>query len=97
MKLFIASIVLFSSSVGSFGVCHAEETVGEKAQATTKSVKRSGKKGIHRASEAMCGTLTGDNKLQCLAKKSKNRVEEGKDAVIDKGSEMKNAVDTDKH
>lgn len=92
MKLLILSFALF----GWLGISHAEETLTEKTQVTVNSVKRSGKKGLNRTKEALCGKLTGDNKVQCLAKKAKNRVEEGADAVKDKGTEIKNAVDSDK-
>jgi hypothetical protein len=92
MKLLITSIVLF----GCLGICNAEETLTEKAQATGNTATRTAKKGVHRTQEALCGKLTGDNKAQCLAKEAKNHVEEGVDATVDKAKEVKNAVDSDK-
>lgn len=91
MKLIIATLAIF----GFLGLSHAEETLTEKAQVKVKSAKRTAKKGLHRANEAVCGDLTGDSKLECLSKKTKNRLEEGKDSVKDKGTEVKNAVDSD--
>ncbi len=92
MKLFIASLILF----GGLGLSHAEESMTGKVQDTTNSVTRSAKKGMHRTAEAICGKLTGDNKVQCLAKEAKNRVEESKDAVADKVTEVKNKMDSEK-
>jgi hypothetical protein len=77
-------------------VSAAEETITEKAAVTTKTIKRNAKKGLHRTKEAFCGKLTGDNKVQCLAKEAKNRLEEGKDSIKDKASEVKNDIDSDK-
>lgn len=92
MKIFILILVIF----GFVNISLAEETLSEKAEVTAKSVKRSVKKGIHRTAEAICGKLTGDNKVQCLSKEAKNRLKDGKDAIVDKASEIKNAVDADK-
>ncbi len=72
----------------------AEETQTEKAKVEINTVGRKATKTFNRTKEAVCGTLTGDNKVECLAKKAKNRVEEGSDAVKDKASEIKNKVDT---
>jgi len=91
MKLAIASLLVF----GFLSVGQAEESLGEKAEATSNSAKRGIKKGYNRTKEAACGTLTGDNKVQCLAKKAKNRTEEGVDATKDKASEIKNSVDSE--
>lgn len=90
MKLFLSLIAAMSF----ISFAHAEETLTEKAAVTGKTVVREVKKGANRAAEVACGTLTGDNKVQCLAKKAKNRVVETKDAVVDKADEVKNAVDT---
>lgn len=92
MKLLIAGLIIW----GFLGIAQAEETLTEKATVTAKSVKRAGKKGLHRTKEALCGKLTGESKVECLAKKAKNRVEEGVDAMNDKGSEIKNSVDSSK-
>ncbi len=91
MKFVLATLLVF----GFVSMGHAEESLGEKAKATTDSAKRGLKKGYNRTKEAACGTLTGDNKVQCLAKKAKNRTEEGVDAVKDKASEVKNSVDSE--
>ncbi len=72
----------------------AEETLSEKAQVTGKSVKRSAKKGLHRTKEALCGKLTGDSKVECMAKEAGNRIEETADAIKDKASEIKNDADS---
>ena len=90
MKLFL--LLIAAMSLMSF--THAEETLAEKAAVTGKTVVREVKKGAHRAAEVACGTLTGDNKIQCLAKKAKNRVVETTDTVVDKAEEVKNTVDT---
>jgi len=87
MKALLMTLVLLGSVVP----LHAEETIGEKTEATAKDVKRSVKKGAHRTKEVLCAK--GDAK--CLAQKGKHRVEEGVDATKDKASEIKNDVDTD--
>lgn len=90
MKLAIGLLV---GTMALTSMSFAEETVGEKAQVKMKSAKRATKKGVNRAAEAVCGKLTGDSKVECLAKQAKHRVEEGAEAVKDKGSEVKNKVD----
>jgi hypothetical protein len=92
MKLLILTIALF----GFLGVSSAEETMTEKTEVAAKTIKRNAKKGLHRTKEAFCGKLTGENKVQCLAKEAKNRLEEGKDVIKDKASEVKNDIDSDK-
>lgn len=92
MKLSIAVIILF----GFIATSYAEETIAEKAKVTVDSAKRSAKKGLHRTQEAICGKLTGDDQVKCLAKKAKNRVDESGTLIKDKASEIKNSVDTDK-
>jgi hypothetical protein len=92
MKALIVGLMIF----GFLGLSQAEETMGEKAKATTNSGKRAVKKGMNRTKEAFCGKLTGDSKVECLAKQAKNRVTEGADTVKDKAVEIKNEVDTDK-
>jgi hypothetical protein len=91
MKMLLCTFAI----LGFVNISSAAETVPEKAEVVAKTATRSVNKGIHRTSEAVCGTLTGDNKLQCLAKKIKNRAQEGKDATVDKASEVKNVVDKD--
>jgi hypothetical protein len=98
LKTFIIAITSFALfGLGTFApAAHAEETVGEKAVVTGKSTKRALKKGANRVGEELCGKLTGDSKASCMAKEAKNRITEGKDAVVDKASEVKNAVDSEK-
>ncbi len=94
MKKLIATLAI----IGMFGissVTFAEETLGEKATVTGKDIKRGAKKGAHRFKEEMCGKLTGDSQASCMAKQAKNRATEAKDTVVDKASEVKNAVDTE--
>jgi hypothetical protein len=90
MKLLIVVALVF----GWLAVSNADETMTEKAQATSKTATRAAKKGLHRAEEAICGKLTGDSKLQCLAKEAKNNLKEGADVVADKATEVKNKIDT---
>ena len=92
MKALIACITLLSF----LGIAQAEETMSEKTQATTSSAKRTLNKGVNRTKEAFCGKLTGDSKVECMAKEAKNRVSEGADTVKDKAVEIKNNIDTDK-
>ncbi len=92
MKLLISTMVFF----GFLCIAHAEETLTEKTQVTGKSIKRTAKKGLHRTKEALCGKLTGDTKVECLAKQAQNRMEEGQDVVQDKAVEIKNNIDSEK-
>lgn len=92
MKFIIAAFVL----LGFLQLSWAEETLTEKAQVTTKTAKRTLTKALHRTSEAICGKLTGDSKIQCLAKEAKNQMSESKAVVLDKASELKNSVDSEK-
>lgn len=92
MKYFIATFIV----LGFLQVVTAEETLTEKAQVTVKTAKRKITKGAHRTAEAICGKLTGDSKLECLAKEAKNHTTEAATAVQDKASELKNSVDSDK-
>ncbi len=89
MLIVLACLFGFSTAT------HSAETMGEKAKAGAKAAKHAVKKGAHRAEEALCGKLTGDSKVECLAKKGKHRMEEGADAVKNKASEVKEAIDTD--
>lgn len=74
------------------GGAHADESVGEKAQATGNDAGRALKKGAHRVEESVC--MQSDSK--CLEEKAKHRAEEGKDYTKDKMSELKNDIDTKK-
>ncbi|MEN0058633.1 MAG: hypothetical protein AAGB31_07345 [Bdellovibrio sp.] len=94
------SILLISSLLLAFtSFAHAEETTGEKVDSAMETAKdktkkagrdakRVAKKGAHRVQEAVC--MEGD--LKCAAKKAKNRVEEGADATVDKGKEVKDKL-----
>ena len=84
MKSFTLILVAFSI----LAVGCTKETTSGKAQVELNSAERAVKKTGHRVDEAACGILTGDNKVQCLAKKVKNRAVESKDVIIDKASEI---------
>jgi len=88
MKTILMTLVSLALA-GSTGF--AEETIGEKASSTGKSVKRSANKAWNRTKEAVC--MEGD--LKCAGKKVKNRAGEGVDYVQDKTGDAKNAVDSD--
>ena len=74
------------------GAVYAEETVGEKAQATGNDAARAVKKGAHRVEAAVCM----ENDAKCLAEKAKHREQEAGDYTKDKAKEVKNTVDDDK-
>lgn len=86
------SLIMAVALMGMTGIAYCEETIGEKAEATTNDATRSVKKGVNRAKEAVCGE--GD--VKCLSEKAKHRAEEGKDYSTDKVKELKNDVDSDK-
>lgn len=92
MKALISMLAI----LGFVRMSSAAESISEKAEVTAKTVRRAAKRGSHRTAEAICGKLTGDNKVQCLAKEAKNRLEDGKDVLVDKTSEVKNSVDGNK-
>jgi len=71
------------------GAAHAEETATEKVGTTANDAKRSVKKGMNRAKEAVC--MEGD--VKCAAKKAKHRATETGDVIQDKASEVKDKVD----
>lgn len=71
------------------GSALAQETAGEKVDAAGNGVKRTTKRGANRVKEAVC---TG-TKAECEARKAGNRIEEGKDTVVDKVKETKDKVD----
>jgi len=68
---------------------YADETIPEKGKATSKDVKRQGRKAVHRTEEALC---TG-TKAECAKEKAKNRVDEGTEAVKDEADELKQKAD----
>ena len=82
--LVLLSVVCLSSPA-----VFANETTGEKVDATAHDAKRAVKKSGHRAQEAMCAE--GDAK--CAGKKLKHRAQEGSDYTKDKAKEMKDQVD----
>jgi long-subunit fatty acid transport protein len=86
------ALILALALVGFTTAGHAEETMGEKAEVKAHDAKRAMKKGAHHAEEATC--MKDDTK--CLAEKAKHRTSEAGDAMHDKGTEMKNKLDTDK-
>ena len=85
----IKAILMSLCLVMGYASVHAEETVGEKAEAKAHDAKRGMKKGMHHTKEAMC--MEGDAK--CAAKKAGHRMDEGGDYAKDKAQETKNAVD----
>lgn len=90
MKALVFSLCLLSFVSTGF----SNETAPEKVEAGMSTVKRKSKQMVHRTKEAVCGELTGDTKIECLAKKAKNNLEEGADAIKDKTGEVKNKVDS---
>jgi hypothetical protein len=84
------TVFTFLNAVGIASMAHADESMSEKANAKMHDAKRSVKKGVHRAEEAVCA----ENDAKCLAKKAKHRAEEGSDYVKDKAKETKNSVDS---
>ncbi len=88
MKAIMMSLVFCLAAGVQFA--HAEETMGEKAKATGKDMKRGMKKGVNNVKEAVC--MEGDAK--CLAKKAGNKMEEGADYAKDKAVQGKEAVDS---
>lgn len=90
MKNIIACFMIIAFSAGTAAVSHAEETLTEKAQDTTRDAKRAVKKGANRVGEALC--MEGD--LKCAAKKAKNRATETKDSAVDKAKEVKESIDS---
>lgn len=85
MKIIIPALFMMLS----FGSAFADETASEKVGSTAKDAKRSVKKHVNKAKEAMCAE--GDAK--CLAKKAKHRVEEGAETVKDKTNDTVDKVD----
>jgi hypothetical protein len=70
-------------------VLFAEETTGEKIQASAHDAKRGMKKGAHRLEEAVC--VASD--VKCTSEKVKNRAVEVKDLTVDEVKKIKNKVD----
>jgi hypothetical protein len=91
MKYFVGIILTIGFLLGG---C-SKQTPEEKMKVEIDTIERSAEEAENRLEEAECGTLTGDSKLKCLAKKVKNSAEETKDEIIDKSSELKDKVDDD--
>lgn len=89
------ALILATALAGVIGanVVHAEETIGEKAEAAGHDAARAVKKGAHRVEEAVC--MEGD--VKCMQKKAEHRAQEAGDYVKDKAKEAKNTVDSDKN
>jgi uncharacterized low-complexity protein len=87
MKEFLLALAIVTAFATA--KAHAEETVGEKAQATAHDMKRSVKKSAHHAQEAVCAK----SDAKCLAEKAKHRANEAGEATGDKAKEIKNDVD----
>ncbi|MGE4130894.1 MAG: hypothetical protein AB7F86_04615 [Bdellovibrionales bacterium] len=85
-----SALIVLSMALTSFGsIGSAEETVKEKAKATTNTVKRNAKKGWHKTKEMVCA----ESDAECLALKAKHRAEEAGDYVEDKAEETKDKID----
>ncbi len=87
-------IIILCLSLGST-LSYASETVSEKTEVKANLAERTLSKGYNRLKEAVCGVLTSDNKLECLAKKAQHRIEEGVETVKDSASEVKNDLDSE--
>ena len=80
-------LAFFGMSI--YQVANGDESMGEKAAATGKTVERGVKKGWNRTKEATC--MAGD--LECTQRKAGNRLKESKEYTLDKVDEVKNNVD----
>ena len=78
-------IMILALLGGTVGMVHADESAGEKAEATAHKARRETKKMMHRAQEKVCAE--GDAK--CLSEKVKHRSQEGSDYLQDKSQEAK--------
>ena len=85
-KIFTIALGVFFLVVQGLG---AEETIPEKAAKTGNDVKRSVKKGAHRAEE----TIKSPDEDAKTRAKIKNRAQEAQDSTVDKGKEIKNKID----
>jgi anti-sigma28 factor (negative regulator of flagellin synthesis) len=85
-------LLMIAMLMGLGGVAHSDESVGEKIQSSGNDAGRAVKKGAHRVEESAC--MQSDT--ECLAKKAKNRGEEGVDSTKDKVKEIKNDIDDDR-
>jgi len=61
----------------------------EKVEAVKNNLERSAQKSFNRLDEKVCG----DSDVECLAEKTKHRVEEGADYVGDKTQEAVDKID----
>jgi hypothetical protein len=72
-----------------FNSAYAVETSQESQEAVKNDVKRDTNKTINRIKEAVCM----ESDTECLKQKMEHRLEETKDAVKDKATEIKKNVD----
>ena len=91
VKSILTALTLSATLIGAAAHVYAEETMGEKAEATANDATRAVKKGAHRAQEAVCA----ESDAECLAEKAKHRAEEAKDYTKDKTKEIKNNIDSE--
>lgn len=89
MKKVVIAFAMMGFLTTAFTTAFAEETMGEKAEATMNDAKRATKKGAHRVKEAVCAK--GD--VECAKQKASHRAQEAGDYVKDKAKEVKNNVD----
>lgn len=87
-KLFVIVLTLGALANAVF----AEETVGEKTEATVNNAKRAVKKTAHKVEEAV---VCAKDDLKCAQKKAANRTKEAAQYVKDKAKEIKNKIDSD--
>ena len=90
MKGILASGLLAASLT--FGVCaHAVETTSEKAAAAGNRAVDTTKETYRNAKNEICELVNG--KMNCVAKKMKNKLRTAADKSKTKAKEIKNKVD----
>lgn len=70
---------------------HAEETLGEKAQAKMETAKNQAKKTYRKAKDKVCDIVNG--KVECEAKKLKHRAQNAADKLKAEAKRAKNKAD----
>lgn len=80
--------MLILTLILSFYSC-GKETTTEKVKSSSNSFQRTMKKGYHRVTEFTC--LKG--KLECETQKTKNRISEAKEEIVDETKELTNKLD----
>jgi hypothetical protein len=83
----IVALAIIGVTVNAFAVESADETTADKVNDVTRNATST----VNRIEEATCM----ESDTECLKQKAANRLEESKDAISDKASEIKNAVDSD--